>query len=440
MGTLQRIGERMGILPRTHNHGQRICLAPWTSMNFTIDGHVSVCCLNRVTSIPLAGRTLLDIWNGPEFQKLRAHVTEGDLSYDCSVCKAQFDAGNRAGLKANDYQKFAPPHPRFPKVMEFCLDNTCNLACTMCNSVLSSTIRKERGLPPHRRLYDDSFVKGLEPFIPHLQEAVFSGGEPFLIPLYYRIWEMMVELNPDIIISVVTNGTMLNDRIRELLERGRFRINVSIDSVNPETYAAIRRNADFEKVMRNFQWYREYGERKGLRVNIPVCLLTLNWPELPQIVRFANLQNVSVNFVHVDRPVNLALLYSERDVLLKVLSSLEKESIFANNDVAVINVGRFKGVIDEIAELCLRTELEEKGIQSFREGHGLKQQCSDDIIGQSLPKEVLLALDRIPVQDCQVILEYLQRAPFERIEQFFSGKTVDETMVILTELVGEKAP
>ena len=52
--------------------------------------------------------------------------------------------------------------------------------------------------------YDAAFVKQLEEFIPHLEEVKFYGGEPFLIEIYYEIWEKIMELNPKVRISVQT--------------------------------------------------------------------------------------------------------------------------------------------------------------------------------------------------------------------------------------------
>src|SRR5205814_4784152 len=105
---------------------------------------------------------------------------------------------------------YYPHNPERPRIMEFCLENTCNLACVMCNSLLSSSIRKNEHLPPLKKQYDEHFADQLIPYIPYLKEAIFSGGEPFLIPLYYKIWEQMLDINPDITICVVTNGSTLN--------------------------------------------------------------------------------------------------------------------------------------------------------------------------------------------------------------------------------------
>lgn len=431
----KRVGMQFGYGRGTEVENNILaCLAPWTSMNFTIDGQVSVCCLNKVTSVPLAGRTLLEIWNGHEFKQLRDHVSIGDLSFDCQVCKAQVDAGNMDGLKANDYRKFAPPHPQFPKVMEFCLDNTCNLGCTMCNSVLSSTIRKERGLPPHRRLYDDGFVEELEPFIPHLHEAVFSGGEPFLIPLYYRIWEKMLKINPQLTISVVTNGTVLNDKLKGLLERGRFRINVSIDSVSAQTYATIRRHSDLALVLTNFRWFCEYGERKNLRVNIPVCLLTLNWRELPDMVQFANSNGASINFVHVDRPFRLALLYQDRDYLAEVITQLEMTTFDVVFPVSEANVARFSGMLQELRAKRDAVHGQEYSAPSQNtKCDGTAETVAVDTSNRNIPEQLLPVLEHVPERDRQKLIVFLSKFSEERLLQFMEGRSVEEAATMLRE-------
>ena len=108
----------------------------------------------------------------------------------------------------------------FPRVMEFELSNECNLECQMCNGNVSSSIRKRKDkLPPLPNPYDDAFVQQLEPYLPHLKEAKFYGGEPFLIPVYFQIWDKLAEVNPGCTIFLITNGTHWNNKIKSLVEK-----------------------------------------------------------------------------------------------------------------------------------------------------------------------------------------------------------------------------
>jgi MoaA/NifB/PqqE/SkfB family radical SAM enzyme len=198
------------------------------------------------------------------------------------------EAGNYHGVRARYYDEFAPNTlgPRlnylkqslggavpYPRVMEFELSNTCNLECIMCNGYFSSSIRKNREhLPPIESPYNDKFVDELDEFIPHLTDAKFLGGEPFMIDIYLSIWERIRKLNPNIRIHITTNGTFLNNRIKDLLEGLKAGIILSIDSVNKETYPKIRVNGSYDKVMENLEYFRDYTKRKSTFLSMAACL------------------------------------------------------------------------------------------------------------------------------------------------------------------------
>ena len=111
----------------------------------------------------------------------------------------------------------------------FELSNICNLECVMCNGDYSSLIRKNREKRDELAIpYDEKFLLQLEEYIPFLEEVKFYGGEPFLIELYYGIWEKIIRLNPAVRISVQTNATVLNRRVNEVLSKTNFHINVSL--------------------------------------------------------------------------------------------------------------------------------------------------------------------------------------------------------------------
>src|SRR5690606_38771134 len=103
------------------------CLAPWTSLSFNIDGTASICCLNKTTSVNAIGKSIAEIWNSEPFQQLRDSITASNLNHDCEICLHQIQAGNFTSSKSIDYDKFYPANPAYPQVMEFCLENTCNL-------------------------------------------------------------------------------------------------------------------------------------------------------------------------------------------------------------------------------------------------------------------------------------------------------------------------
>lgn len=280
-----------------------LCYAPYKMMYFAFGGEVIACCHNRKHVLGrYPEQNLKDIWEGRELAVLRDHIVRDDLSYGCEVCKTLLLGRNFDGAKNALYDRYrAKP---WPIIMEFELDNTCNLACIICNDLFSS---KFSGETRTKSVYDENFVTQLETFIPHLKEAKFYGGEPFLIPIYYKIWESMLRINPGVQIMIQTNGTILNNKVKKLLEQGRFSINVSIDSLDKELFEKIRKNANFEQVKENTLWFAEYCLQKGTHFGIIPTPTRLNWMELQKITSWAGELNARVYFNTLITPVDLAL-------------------------------------------------------------------------------------------------------------------------------------
>jgi organic radical activating enzyme len=249
------------------------------------------------------------------------------------------EAGNHQGVRARYYDEFAAHSLSdrisnfaqnfssgfvYPKVMEFELSNECNLECIMCNGSFSSSIRKNREkLPPIISPYNDTFVDQLEEFIPHLTDAKFLGGEPFMIDIYLSIWERILRINPKIRIHITTNGTFLNNRIKALLEGLNAGIILSIDSVNKETYRKIRINGNYDKVMENLDYFIGYTQRKKTFISMAACPMTNNWRELPEMLEFCMSKNIALYFNVVFTPFELSLRDLSIDGLREVIGFLE---------------------------------------------------------------------------------------------------------------------
>jgi len=234
---------------RTIKEPTYLCHAPFNNMYFNSLGDVANCWLtfNDVEQYD-ESRSIRDIWFGEKFTKLREAIKAYDLDYKCQTCKHYLETGNHVNVLAKAYDNDFPITP-FPSMLEFELSNVCNLECTMCTGLLSSAIRKNREkLPKLKSPYGDKFIEELREFIPHLHEARFNGGEPFLINIYWKIWDAIIELHPKLKMTIATNGSVLTDRVKNYLARGNFHINLSIDSLDKDIYAAIRVNGDLDVV------------------------------------------------------------------------------------------------------------------------------------------------------------------------------------------------
>jgi cyclic pyranopterin phosphate synthase len=69
-----------------------------------------------------------------------------------------------------------------------------------------------------------------------IRSVKFTGGEPLLRP---DLVEIVKAVPPGMESSLTTNGSMLADVARDLKDAGLRRVNVSLDSLNHETYTKI---------------------------------------------------------------------------------------------------------------------------------------------------------------------------------------------------------
>lgn len=325
---------------RRHTYKQIVCHAPFANLNFEQNGNVRACCYNTKDILgSWPQQSIREIWFGEAVKKLRQHIRDNDLGGGCTECGKMIIAGNHQGVRAKYFDEYATDnlstkiryarnkwngHIGYPRVMEFELSNECNLECVMCNGYFSSNIRKKREhLPPIISPYNQNFVDELDEFIPHLTDAKFLGGEPFMIELYLKIWERMAQLKPSARIHITTNGTFLNSRIKNLLEGLKAGIIVSIDSVNKETYEKIRVNGNFSKVMDNLEHLMDYTRRKRTFISIAACPITYNWNELPQMLSFCLEKNIALYFNAVFSPAELSLREQSSSYLEEVISFLK---------------------------------------------------------------------------------------------------------------------
>lgn len=325
------------------------CWAPFKSMYFGFRGNTSVCCFNKVHVIgKYPENSLEEIWFSEKADEIRKSIAKSDFSLGCQSCHDLITAGNYAGLPAKNFDFLPLNENRYPSKIDFELSNECNLECIMCRGEFSSAIRKNREkLPPIESVYDSAFVDQLEAFIPHLENSHFLGGEPFMIPIYLEIWERMVKINPSVRISVQTNGTILTDRIKRILDSMSFEIAVSIDSIEEDNYRIIRKNGELKKVLENIYYLRNYCRERGTNFHISYCPMVQNWEELPRVVEFANNLDCQVFFNTVYNPKSCSIATLTAAEIAHVIDQLSHAELPENSIVERENNRSYNNVIKQ---------------------------------------------------------------------------------------------
>jgi cyclic pyranopterin phosphate synthase len=126
-----------------------------------------------------------------------------------------------------------------------------------------------------------------------------TGGEPLvrrnIMWLINRLGEHLKTGELDEL-TVTTNGSQLGKLADQLYEAGMRRINVSLDTLDPEKFAAITRWGKYDKVMAGL----DAADRAGLKVKInAVALKGVNDDEFDHMVEWCGERGFDMTFIEV---------------------------------------------------------------------------------------------------------------------------------------------
>lgn len=311
-----------------------VCYAPWTSMVFDPIGRVRACCVNFDYPLgDISKERLDDIWNGERLDRLRNAMLNYDLQFGCQYCERKLTSGafqkeyvDTATLMTSKFERFDVEFqaPYWPKHLEFHLSNRCNLECVMCTGEFSSTIRRKREqLPPIPAVYTDQFFEDLQKYLPHVQMTQYLGGEPFLIPEMYRIWDMLIDQKLRPHCHITTNGTVWGPKVERIVETLPVAVAVSMDGATKETFEKIRINAKFERVCENLRRFRDCRAKYTYETVINFTMSRMNWHELPDMLLFAEDEGVKLHVLDLLFPERLSLYTLSHDLLSGVIGQFE---------------------------------------------------------------------------------------------------------------------
>lgn len=343
------------------NRNLPVCLAPYKSLRFLPDGNMTVCCHNNSWSVGTYPQTsILEAWSSKEKLKLQKKISKADFSLGCYECLPAFINKNFASTNTSLYENYEINN-KFPVILDFKIATECNLECIMCSEYSSSAIRKSCHSGNDASLeFGDNFIRQISELIPYIKEARFSGGEPFLNNIYFDIWDMIILKNPECKISIQTNGTILNQKIKSLMELGNFHINVSIDSANPEVYTLIRRNGDFNKLIENLKYFATYSQKRKVLLGITSCNMRDNAYELPGILSLANTLKAKLWYSDVYFPLVNALWAMNSKDLDNIVSFLENKSFESDSEIANHNYIVYQDMISRIKNFAYQAKQREE--------------------------------------------------------------------------------
>ena len=156
----------------------------------------------------------------------------------------------------------------------------CNFGCVYCHDEGLGPIARPR--TPHEEEMTPTEVERLVVVARDLgfRSVKFTGGEPLVRSDLEEIVDRTVRQIPDV--SLTTNGSMLEGRAEALRDAGLKRVNVSVDTIDPQEFRSIRKGA-LAPVLRGIREALRVG-LKPVKLNMVVFQRTL--PNIPRMIDY----------------------------------------------------------------------------------------------------------------------------------------------------------
>lgn len=208
-------------------------------------------------------------------------------------------SGNARRIQGQEHLASGRLIDRFGRVatdLRVSLTDRCNLRCTYC--------MPEEGmswLPSTSVLSDDEIVRLATIAMRDLgvREVRFTGGEPLvragLPDIVGRLREAARQLGLDVDLSITTNGVGLAGKADDLRAAGLDRVNVSLDTLHPETFKEITRRDRLDDVLEGLLAAQRAGF-SPIKVNA-VLIRGVNDDEAPDLLSWAIANGFQLRFI-----------------------------------------------------------------------------------------------------------------------------------------------
>ncbi len=130
----------------------------------------------------------------------------------------------------------------------------------------------------------------------------FTGGEPLVRRNILKLFSEVGRLPGLKEMVLTTNGSQLERMAADLRKAGMRRMNISLDSLDPERFRRLTRTGDLHKVLRGIEAARGAGFER-LKINA-VILKNRNHDEVHELVDFAASRGMDITFIE-EMPLGL---------------------------------------------------------------------------------------------------------------------------------------
>jgi len=170
----------------------------------------------------------------------------------------------------------------------------CDFRCVYCMS------EHMRFLPRQELLTLEELDRLCSAFVARgTRKLRITGGEPLMrhgVTTLFRSLSRHLDAGRLDELTLTTNGSQLERFAGELAAYGVKRLNLSLDTLDPEKFRAVTRSGDLPRVLRGM----EAALRAGIAVKLnAVALKGVNDDEYVELTRFAHERGMDMTFIEV---------------------------------------------------------------------------------------------------------------------------------------------
>jgi cyclic pyranopterin phosphate synthase len=167
----------------------------------------------------------------------------------------------------------------------------CNLRCTYCMPEEGIKLLSHEDILSYDEIRDFTEVavgKGV-------RKVRITGGEPLVRKGIVTLIRMIAEIKGIKDLSMTTNGVLLKQFASELKEAGLMRINISLDTIDPDKFKAITRNGNITDVIEGIRAAKDAG-LLPVKINC-VIKKSKEEPEAIAVTRFCKENGLEIRYI-----------------------------------------------------------------------------------------------------------------------------------------------
>jgi cyclic pyranopterin phosphate synthase len=166
----------------------------------------------------------------------------------------------------------------------------CNLRCTYCMPEEVTFIDK------HELLTFEEITRFVHAAVPlGIDKIRLTGGEPLMRRDLPELVRMICAIDGIHDVGLTTNGILLADQARDLYDAGLRRINISLDTLDPDRFRQISRRDGLEKVIAGILAAKEAGFQP-VKINA-VSIRGITEHEVVPLANFARQHGLEMRFI-----------------------------------------------------------------------------------------------------------------------------------------------